>query len=81
MAATPGGMKRFYAILAGVAVVGLGVLLYLTTRPAAETVPANVTVQASDTAGFRGYIKGSPTTSAPSVRPSRPSRCPPSRSV
>ena len=61
MAATPGGMKRFYAILAGVAVVGLGILLYLTTRPAAETVPANVTVQASDTAGFRGYIKGSET--------------------
>jgi protein-disulfide isomerase len=61
MAATPGGMKRFYAILTGVAVVGLGILLYLTTRPAAETVPANVTVQASDTAGFRGYIKGSET--------------------
>jgi protein-disulfide isomerase len=61
MAATPGGMMRFYAILAGVAVVGLGILLYLTTRPAAETVPANVTVQASDTAGFRGYIKGSET--------------------
>jgi protein-disulfide isomerase len=59
MAATPDGMKRFYIILAGVAVVGLGILGYLMSRPATESVPANVTIQASDTAGFRGYIKGS----------------------
>jgi protein-disulfide isomerase len=59
MAATAGGMKRFYAILAGVAVVGLGILAYLTTRPSTVSVPANVTIQASDTAGFHGYIKGS----------------------
>ncbi len=59
MAATPDGMKRFYAILAGVAVVGLGLLGYLMSRPKTLSVPANVTVQASDTAGFRGYIKGS----------------------
>jgi protein-disulfide isomerase len=59
MAATPGGMKRFYAILAGVAVVGLGILAYLTTRSSSVSVPANVTIQPSDTAGFRGYIKGS----------------------
>ncbi len=59
MAATAGGMKRFYAILAGVAVVGLGILAYLTTRPSTVSVPANVTIQPSDTAGFHGYIKGS----------------------
>ena len=59
MAATPDGMKRFYAILAGVAVVGLGLLGYLMSRPKTVSVPANVTIQASDTAGFRGYIKGS----------------------
>jgi protein-disulfide isomerase len=59
MAATPDGMKRFYAILAGVAVVGLGVLAYLMSRPRSVSIPANVTVQASDTAGFRGYVKGS----------------------
>jgi protein-disulfide isomerase len=59
MAAAAGGMKRFYAILAGVAVVGLGILAYLTTRPSTVSVPANVTIQASDTAGFHGYIKGS----------------------
>ncbi len=59
MASTPDGMKRFYAILAGVAVVGLGVLAYLLSRPRGTSVPANVTVQASDTAGFRGYFKGS----------------------
>jgi protein-disulfide isomerase len=51
-------MKRFYAILAGVAVVGIGVLVFLLTRPRSVSVPANVTVQASDTAGFRGYVKG-----------------------
>ncbi|MBA3554410.1 MAG: DsbA family protein [Gemmatimonadales bacterium] len=59
MASTPDGMKRFYAILAGVAVVGIGVLAYLVSRPRGTSVPANVTVQASDTAGFQGYFKGS----------------------
>jgi protein-disulfide isomerase len=60
MADAPGGMKRFYAILIGVAVVGLGVLGVLLSRPKTVSIPANVTIQASDTAGFRGYIKGSP---------------------
>lgn len=59
MASTPDGMKRFYGILAGVAVIGLGVLAYLLTRPRAVSIPANVAIQASDTAGFRGYVKGS----------------------
>src|SRR5688500_16350588 len=61
MASTPGGMKRFYAILAGVAVLGIGVLAYVLSRPRSVSLPANVTVQASDTAGFRGYLKGSDT--------------------
>ncbi len=61
MAATPVGMKRFYAILAGVAVLGLGALGFLLSRPKVSSIPANVTVQPSDTAGFRGYVKGSPT--------------------
>jgi protein-disulfide isomerase len=60
MAEAPGGMKRFYAILIGVAVVGLGVLGVLLSRPKTVSIPANVTIQTSDTAGFRGYIKGSP---------------------
>ncbi len=59
MAATPVGMKRFYGVLAGVAVIGLGVLGYLLAKPASVSIPANVTIQAADTAGFRGYIKGS----------------------
>ncbi|HWB42586.1 MAG TPA: thioredoxin domain-containing protein [Gemmatimonadales bacterium] len=58
MAATP-GMKRFYGILAAVALVGAGALLYLISRPQVSSIPANVTIQPSDTAGFRGYIKGS----------------------
>src|SRR5215210_985421 len=61
MAATPVRMNRFYAILAGVAVLGLGVLGYLLAKPATVSIPANVTVQPSDTAGFRGYVKGAAT--------------------
>jgi protein-disulfide isomerase len=59
MAATPVGMKRFYAILAGVAVLGLGALGFLLSRPRVSSIPANVTIQPADTAGFRGYLKGS----------------------
>ena len=58
MAATP-GMKRFYAILAGVALLGVGALLFLLSRPRVSSIPANVAIQPSDTAGFRGYLKGS----------------------
>src|SRR5919106_4609200 len=58
MAATPVGLKRFYAILVGIAVVGLGALGFLVSRPRVASIPANVTIQPSDTAGFRGYVKG-----------------------
>lgn len=53
-------MKRFYLILAGVAVVGLALLGYQLAGPATVSIPANVVVQPSDTAGFHGYLKGSP---------------------
>jgi protein-disulfide isomerase len=59
MAAAPVGMKRFYAIFGAVAVIGLGLLLYQLSKPATVSIPANVTVQPSDTAGFHGYVKGS----------------------
>src|SRR5918996_138036 len=59
MAATPTGMKRFYAILVGLAVLGLGALGFLMSRPRVTSIPANVTIQPADTAGFRGYVKGS----------------------
>jgi hypothetical protein len=52
-------MKRFYVVLGVVAVIGLGALWYQLSRPATASIPANVTIQPSDTAGFRGYIKGS----------------------
>ncbi|HJR15646.1 MAG TPA: thioredoxin domain-containing protein [Gemmatimonadales bacterium] len=61
MAATQAGMKRFYALFAVLAVVGLGALGYLLTRPATVSIPANVTVQPSDTSGFAGYVKGAST--------------------
>lgn len=61
MAATQAGVKRFYIVFAAVALAGLGVLTYLLLRPDTVSIPANVTVQASDTSGFKGYLKGSPT--------------------
>jgi protein-disulfide isomerase len=42
-----------------VVVVGLGALGWMLTRPRTVSIPANVTVQAADTAGFRGYLLGS----------------------
>jgi protein-disulfide isomerase len=61
MAKAPVGMNRFYLVLAGVAVIGIGLLWYLLAKPAAVSIPANVTVQPADTSGFRGYLLGSPT--------------------
>jgi protein-disulfide isomerase len=58
--ATRPGVKRFYVMLAVLALIGLGVLAYLAFKPATVSIPANVTVQPSDTSGFRGYVKGSP---------------------
>jgi protein-disulfide isomerase len=59
MAATQAGVKRFYTLFAVLALLGLGVLAYLLLKPGTVSIPANVTVQASDTSGFRGYLKGS----------------------
>jgi protein-disulfide isomerase len=60
MATPQAGVRRFYTIFAVLVVVGLGILAYLIFKPQTVSIPANVTVQASDTSGFRGYIKGSP---------------------
>jgi len=58
MAGTPAGLKRFYLVLAAVAVVGVGALAWVLARPSTVSIPANVAIQASDTAGFRGYVLG-----------------------
>jgi protein-disulfide isomerase len=52
-------MKRFYGILGAVAIAGIGILGYQLAKPATVSIPANVTIQPSDTAGFHGYVKGS----------------------
>jgi protein-disulfide isomerase len=59
MAATQAGVKRFYTLFAVLALVGIGVLAYLLLKPSTLSIPANVTVQPSDTTGFHGYLKGS----------------------
>jgi protein-disulfide isomerase len=51
-------MKRFYGLLAAIAVAGVGLLGYQLSRPTTVSIPANVTVQPNDTAGFHGYVKG-----------------------
>lgn len=59
MARSAGGMKGFYLALGAIAVGGLGLLGYQLTRGGSVSIPANVTVLAADTAGFRGYLLGS----------------------
>jgi len=59
MAQAQAGMTKFYLVLGVVAVVGAGVLIYLMGKPKSVSIPVNVTVQAADTAGFRGYLLGS----------------------
>jgi protein-disulfide isomerase len=61
MAAAPAGMKRFYGVLAGIAVIGIGALGWLMSRPKSVSIPANAAITVADTAGFRGYVMGSPT--------------------
>jgi protein-disulfide isomerase len=60
MATPQAGVKRFYAVFAVLSLAGLGILAYLIFKPQTVSIPANVVVQASDTTGFRGYLKGSP---------------------
>ncbi|HEX5575383.1 MAG TPA: thioredoxin domain-containing protein [Gemmatimonadales bacterium] len=60
MATPQAGVRRFYAVFAVLTLAGLGILAYLIFKPQTVSIPANVVVQASDTTGFRGYLKGSP---------------------
>ena len=50
-------LNRFYLILLVIAVVGGG-LLYWQVRRGVPSIPANVTITVSDTAGFQGYFLG-----------------------
>lgn len=59
MAAAPRGVNRFYLILGAVALVGVGLLAWMASGGGSTSIPVNVTIQPSDTAGFRGYILGS----------------------
>jgi protein-disulfide isomerase len=54
-------MKKFYVLLAGVGVIGAGVIGWQVMGPKNVSIPANVIISAGDTAGFRGYVIGSDT--------------------
>lgn len=54
------GVNRFYLLLGVLAVAGVAVLAYLAAGGGTVSIPANVQVLAADTAGFRGYLVGSP---------------------
>lgn len=57
--AEPSPMKRFYAVLGVIAAAGVGFLFWQMNKSSTPAVPVQVTVQPSDTAGFRGYVLGS----------------------
>jgi protein-disulfide isomerase len=59
MAAPAAGLNRFYLVLGAVALAGIAALVYQVRKPKGVSIPANVTVLAADTAGFRGYLLGS----------------------
>ena len=59
MATAPARLTPFYILLGVLAMAGVAALLYLTTRPPAVSIPADVAVEVADTAGFRGYLLGS----------------------
>ena len=60
MASPAPGMNRFYLLLGAVALAGIAWLVYQIGKPSGVSIPVNVTVLAADTAGFRGYLAGSP---------------------
>ncbi len=57
--APPPAPNRFFLLIGALGVAGAGVLAYLVLKPKDVSIPANVTVLAADTAGFRGYVLGS----------------------
>lgn len=59
MAATSGGLSRFYLLLGAAAVVGAGAIGFLLLRQPPVSIPANPAILVSDTSGFRGYLLGS----------------------
>jgi protein-disulfide isomerase len=52
-------MKKFYLVLAGVAVLGAASIGWQMMKRPAVSIPVNVAVVAADTAGFEGYVVGS----------------------
>ena len=58
MATPQAGMNRFFVVVGVLALAGVGALVYLSTRPKVS-IPVNVEIAVSDTAGFSGYYLGS----------------------
>jgi protein-disulfide isomerase len=59
MADSKKSVNRFYLLIGVLLVAGAAALIYLGQRGPSMPVPVAVTVSASDTAGFAGYVLGS----------------------
>ncbi len=53
------GVNQFYLLLAAIALIGAGTLVWMVMKPKSVSIPVDVQVQVSDTSGFRGYYLGS----------------------
>ena len=76
MAASPVGMKRFYAILGAVAVVGIGLLGYQLSKPATVSIPANVTDPAVRHGGVPRATSRGPTSAPVEITEYADYQCP-----
>lgn len=59
MAEVQSRVNRFYLVLGAVAVVGVALLAWLVMKPKGVSIPVGITVEVTDTSGFRGYLLGS----------------------
>jgi protein-disulfide isomerase len=59
MAGSRESLNRFYVLIGAVLVVGVGALVWMSSRPGGPTsVPVATAIQPADTAGFAGYALG-----------------------
>lgn len=59
MAGSPASLKRFYLLIGVFLIVGIGTLVWVSSKPEGPTsIPVAAAIQPADTAGFGGYTLG-----------------------